>query len=431
MIRIIAIIFTTIITSLYIFSFEFTFLPGLNTKKILAVIGMVAFFIDLAQKRNAVLNKNILTISVLAAIVSTFAFVSVVYNDTNETAYVTYLMSMWVWLAAAYAVVTLMRAVHGKVSLEIICNYLIAVCVSQCFIAIAIDFIPAVKEVVNTYIGSMSGMGGASEFNNRARLYGIGAAVDVAGTRFAAIEVIIAYLCMKKQDITQKQQMTYLIAFWIIAVIGNMIARTTTIGVLIALFYWIVITVCSSNKFEAISNFWRAFGTVAIWMLPIVVCLYLYNTAMREYIRFGFEGFFSLWEKGTWEVHSNDMLVDMYRFPETTKTWMIGDGYFENPRTDPYYIGYQWKGFYMGTDVGYLRFLFFFGIWGLLAFCLFFVKVCISCAEIDSQNKVLFRLLLVLGFGIWFKVSTDLFVVFALFLWQPNQQNKDVSDVEV
>ena len=85
----------------------------------------------------------------------------------------------------------------------------------------------------------------------------------------------------------------------------------------------------------------------------------------------------------------------------------------------------------MGTDVGYLRFLFFFGIWGLLAFCLFFVKVCISCAEIDSQNKVLFRLLLVLGFGIWFKVSTDLFVVFALFLWQPNQQNKDVSDVEV
>lgn len=91
--------------------------------------------------------------------------------------------------------------------------------------------------------------------------------------------------------------MTYLIAFWIIAVIGNMIARTTTIGVLIALFYWIVITVCSSNKFEAISNFWRAFGTVAICMLPIVVCLYLYNTAMREYIRFGFEGFFSLWEK--------------------------------------------------------------------------------------------------------------------------------------
>lgn len=47
---------------------------------------------------------------------------------------------------------------------------------------------------------------------------------------------------------------------------------------------------------------------------------------------------------------------------------MIGDGYFENPRTDPYYIGYQWKGFYMGTDVGYLRFLFFLAFGDCLRF---------------------------------------------------------------
>ena len=78
--------------------------------------------------------------------------------------------------------------------------------------------------------------------------------------------------------------------------------------------------------------------------------IYRYNAsaAFRENVRFAFEGFFSLAEKGTWDVHSNNILKNMYVFPDNIKTWIIGDGYMENPRsTDPYYVGKIYGGYYM------------------------------------------------------------------------------------
>ena len=146
---------------------------------------------------------------------------------------------------------------------------------------------------------------------------------------------------------------------------------------------------------------------------------------MRENIRFAFEGFFNLVEKGSWDVHSNNILYNMYVFPETLKTWLIGDGYFENPTSDPTYVGYMWKGFYMGTDVGYLRFIFYFGLVGLFFFSVFMCLVYKTCVKKFKDYNILFLLLLILNFFIWFKVSTDIFLVFAPFLCISKEENGD------
>ena len=57
--------------------------------------------------------------------------------------------------------------------------------------------------------------------------------------------------------------------------------------------------------------------------LPIIISMYNNNPAVREDIRFAFEGFFSLAEKGEWDVSSNDRLMNMYVFPDNAKTWII------------------------------------------------------------------------------------------------------------
>ena len=81
----------------------------------------------------------------------------------------------------------------------------------------------------------------------------------------------------------------------------------------------------------------------------------------------------------------------MYVFPDNIKTWIIGDGYFANPGdTDPYYVGPLGGAFYKSTDVGYLRFIFYFGVLGLFAFVLFLYIYCfgkikkISKADADD-----------------------------------------------
>ena len=79
-------------------------------------------------------------------------------------------------------------------------------------------------------------------------------------------------------------------------------------------------------------------------------------------------------------------------------------------------MGPNWAGFYQATDVGYLRFIFYFGLLGLFLFSFF---MCLSgkvCMQKFKKEKALFVLLLMVNFIVWFKVSTDIFLVFALFL---------------
>ena len=106
----------------------------------------------------------------------------------------------------------------------------------------------------------------------------------------------------------------------------------------------------------------------------------------------------------------------MYVFPDNLKTWLIGDGYFGTPDDDPNYLGASMSGYYMGTDVGYLRFIFYFGIFGLLAFSLFIIYCGKVCYKYYTECRLLVLAFIALHFAIWFKVATDCFFVFALLL---------------
>ena len=135
-----------------------------------------------------------------------------------------------------------------------------------------------------------------------------------------------------------------------------------------------------------------------------------------------------MWEKGKWEVSSNDILFDqMIRFPETLETWIIGDGYAANPKDDPNYIGRIWHGFYMGTDIGYLRFIFYFGLIGALAFIIFICYAAWVCMKRFPNYRIMFFMILLVNLVGWFKVSSDVFLTFAIFLCL-SQEEQEMSD---
>lgn len=425
MIKALMTILMGIMVSFYFFPIEFTFLPGVNTKMAMAGFGLVVLFVQMALHRKPYVDENIFRFSVIAIIVSLIGFIAVTYNETSDYTYATYIVSMWVWLSGAYVVITLMRALHGYVSVELVCNYLIAVCTAQCISALMIDSIPTFKAVVDTYVSGF-GFVDTSQISQGKRMYGIGAGLDVAGLRFSAVLCSIAYITSRIASTTRKRYIwIYLICFIIIGLVGNMIARTTTVGVVLALAYWI----CALFRAEATHEnafLWKwLIGTVIVALL-IIVPLYNISPTFKANTRFAFEGFFSLVEKGRWEVHSNEILKNMYVFPDNMKTWLIGDGYIENPtRTDPYYTGEVIGGFYKGTDVGYLRFIFYFGLFGLLTFIYFFIDLTRSCIKKFPEQSSLFILFLIVNLTGWFKVSTDIFLVFAPFLLINKEENGD------
>ena len=409
-----SIIFTTISTSFYFFPFCFTFLPSVNTKMAMAAFGLVLLGVQLGKARNSVLNKNIFILSIFAAIVSLIGLISVTYNETPDYTYASYIVSMWVWLGGAYVAVSLMRKVHGYASVKLVCNYLIAICVFQCTIALLIDSFPLVKGVVDGFLAGEGYMG-----KNESRLYGIGCALDVAGSRFAVVLIMIAYFTTLKYDeFVRKYILLYIAAFFYITFVGDIMARSTIMGVGLALLYWMGKSgLFNLNINSEYTYIWKRLGVLLLIAIPFMVYLYDTNPAFKEDIRFAFEGFFSLAEKGEWEVNSNDRLADMYVFPDNIKTWIIGDGYFANPGdTDPYYVGPLGGAFYKSTDVGYLRFIFYFGVLGLFAFVLYFFKCAQVCVSKFKREALMFWLILLANYILWFKVATDIFIVFALFL---------------
>lgn len=416
MLKIIGIIITGILTSLYLFPFHFIGLPG-NTKMYMAVSGLVVLGYELARGQSATFDKRISTLSIWAIIVSLCALVSVICNNTPDYTYASYIMSMWVWLGGAYFIVKLIGAVHGKVDVEIICNYLIAVCVAQCFASILIDRYPSFRNLIDRYVEQ-----GQDFLKNTVgikRKYGIGANLDVAGSRFSTVLIMLSLLTIKANESKKTWfALLYFVCFIFISMQGNAIARTTTIGMLIGTGVYLIYGVYTLWNPSKERGHFLAIGLI-IALAIVIVAVYLYNTdeQFHEDMRFGFEGFFSLVEEGRWNVSSNDRLRTMYVFPDNAKTWILGDGYFSNPiNTDPYFVGKVTGGYYMGTDVGYLRFIFYFGLIGLVAFSTFMCYATKICVDAFKNYKWLFLLILATNFIVWFKVSTDLFVIFAPFL---------------
>ncbi len=413
-------IISVILTSFYFFPFETVFLPGVNTKMALAGIGLLILGKRLAQRRDAGINKDFFVLSLLALCVSLASLLTMTINNTPDASFLTYFVSMWVWMGGAYTVVRWLDTAYGYVNVRLVCNQLIAVCVIQCLIAWTKDVYPPLQALVDSFVGGEAFMGNTKE----GRLSGIGAALDVAGLRFSAVAVMIGYILSKAEEMSHKQVVTYLASFLIIAVIGNMMSRTTTVGVGLALVYWIYSTNLFSLK-QNIKNqkLWLWLGGILCVVIPVFIYWYFTNDTFYKNIRFGFEGFFSLWETGKWQTGSNDILLEhMVVFPDNWVTWLIGDGYAANPADktlsffDPYYTGPVYHGYYMGTDIGYLRYIFYFGLVGTFVFSLFMWKSAWACIHRFKDYKMMFLMILLVNYIGWFKVSTDIFLVFAIFL---------------
>ena len=403
-----------IIFSLYYFPFEFTFLPGINTKMMLAVIGLLLVAVNCLKKRTIYANHDIIGIVIISLLYSLFSYFSVVYNNTSDLVFAHYFISMSVWLSAAYTVVCLIKQIHRDINIQLIFHYIAILCASQTILGIVIDNIPSVQQWVDSYINQ------DQAFLHRVnRLYGIGASFDTAGIRFSCALVGLGYLLTR--NITDKLRYFYIILWAIIVILGNIMSRTTLIGVVASICY-ITIEKVSLQKEIPIKTLRIATSIALVIAFVIGIAIYYYNTIpeFRNYLQYGFEGFFNFFEKGDWRTDSTDKLKRMIIFPDNLKTWIIGDGWFDDPS------GF---GFYMSTDVGYLRLIYYSGVIGLVLFSSLLYFCTFRLSQRWREDKNLFYLFLILQGVVWIKISTDLFLIYALLVLLPKDGNKTRTNI--
>lgn len=409
-------IFAVIITSCFLFPFFPTFMPMVNTKMALAAVGLVILGKNRAESRDAVVNRQVFVMTLYALLVGVISLFSETYHGTGGNIYVTLFVSMWVWIGAAYTVSQFIKWIHGEVTVQLFFNYVILVCVFQCIIAVTKEYYSPLKMLVDNLVSGEGFMGKAGS-----RLYGIGAALDVAGLRFSAVLVIITYLCVNLKVSERRWKLIwYLIAYFIIVLLGNMMSRSTTIGFIISMAYLGYAIFFKKEQKENAIAFGKYFLIILTVILPVLMTLYYADDTFYKNIRFAFEGFFNWWEQGEYKNRSNSILLHMIVWPDNWQDWLLGEGYFAQPNlVDPYYIGPRYEGFYKGTDIGYCLFIFYFGLIGLACMIAYIVKAAFCGMERFPMYKGMFFMILAINLIGWCKVSTDIFPIFAPFLIIP------------
>jgi len=346
---------------------------------------------------------------------SLWCYLSATFNNTGDYTYATYFASFFTWLFGAYAACSLIKLFHGDVTVSNITAYLAGLCVVQCVMSQLIDNIPAVAYIVDSVVQQ-----GQDYLKPMHRLYGIGASLDTAGVRFSVVLVMIAFQLCKNNTVihSSKQIAAYIIAFVVISILGNIIARTTSVGVILGLACIVLLRLLIFKKEIEYSRLKFVGLFTLLFVVAIGVCAYLYNTSpnFHSSLRFAFEGFFNWAETGVWRTDSTDKLnAVMWVWPDTPHDWLIGTGWFGH--------------FIYSTDIGYCRFTLYCGLIGLALFSLFFV---VNAWYVSSKFKdtiILALLLLAVTFVIWVKVSTDIFCIYAMLICAVALRKEDSEDI--
>ena len=396
------VLLTGLMMSFYFHPTELRVLPGYNTKIMLAIFGVAILVFNIIRTKDYSLSKGLLYSFMIAGAFSFVNYISLIINESDDYSYANYPISALTWIMGAYGAINFIRWTHSKVTIELVVRYLAGGAAFHSILSQLIDRNDSIRNFVISIFYISDSM------EEMQRLYSFGVGLDPAGVRFAVILIMIAGV-LTLSKIVKKNiglMIFYFLCFAIISVLGNIISRTTTVGMGLGLFVFAISTglykfVIKVSRIKIM----RVFGIMLAIGIPIVVYYYNVNPSFRDQIEYGFEGFFSLFESGEFQTSSTDELSTMWVWPQDTQTWLIGSGLFLSKSSDFTYF----------SDIGYCRFIFYSGLIGITVFGLYFIYNAIYFSIRYPRYRYIFLLMIVVTFVVWSKVATDIFQLYALF----------------
>ena len=409
------VLLTGLMMSFYFHPTELRVLPGYNTKIMLAIFGVAILVFNIIRTKDYSLSKGLLYSFMIAGAFSFVNYISLIINESDDYSYANYPISALTWIMGAYGAINFIRWTHSKVTIELVVRYLAGGAAFHGILSQLIDRNDSIRNFVTSIFYISDSM---EEMN---RLYSFGVGLDPAGVRFAVILIMIAGVLTLSKVVKKSigLMIFYFLCFAIISVLGNIISRTTTVGMGLGLFVFAISTglykfVIKVSRIKIM----RVFGIMLAIGIPIVVYYYNVNPSFQNQIEYGFEGFFSLFESGEFQTSSTDELSTMWVWPQDTQTWLIGSGLFLSKSSDFTYF----------SDIGYCRFIFYSGLIGITVFGLYFIYNSIYFAIRYPRYRYIFLLMIVVTFVIWSKVATDIFQLYALFYAFTDEEELYASD---
>lgn len=355
------------------YALGFKFLP-FTTRVGLGLCGLILLMFELIKtiqnKNDFYINKKIIPMCVLFLLMALTTIISINYNGTNDLDFIVYPTTPILMLFSAYFIMHYFKKFYGdRLSFPIIAYYLIVIVVVQLIISISMYVSPAFQSLLFGLLKPGAYVS-ARETESSGRLLGFGSNfMNLAVANCFAlilISVLLKNATYFKIPTFYKNFLAFFFIF--LSVLGLMQARTTMMGCLLGIGYMLF----SSFKITY-DNFKNGIfklliiSTTAMGLILLLVVLFPeFLEGKMHTLNYGFELFNNYSKSGKLTTGSSAMLEDMYAiWPKTNKTWLIGDGRFFNIPND------SGSGFYMNTDIGYARLIFYLGIIGAILYYAF------------------------------------------------------------
>lgn len=397
-----------VLVYLLIYKPEFIFFPSsINT--CLGLLGFMSYFFDRITRTAIYNNANISVLNIIKYAIpfTLVAIFSVLLNGTNDFYYVKYILSLVLAYFANYLIAVVSYKCYGTYDIKIFIRYLVFATWIYLLVAFAMSINGSLNNALLSLLKKDENQEAVLELTFGGRLHALGASYFTAGIICGYVFILVSYNILRN-SYTLVQLLYYYVFLVVLFVIGMMLARTTLVGSLIG---------CSMIVVSLLRSKSKVFKTVIISLIIIGIIIITLGINVSSDLKnqlqnlsdFAFEMFINYNETGTFSTSSTNHLQTMYdAIPNSDWTWIIGDA--------------QWgttSEYYKGTDVGYLRSIWYFGLLGLFALIYYYYNVLHEVFDNRGFHRTLVYILFLYVLILNGKGSCDLFfyVIPIYFCW--------------
>lgn len=408
-------IFTiTLIMFFTLFPINFVFLPSFaSTRLILAFLGSIVWFLDLARKRKIYYYK-FLTVFFITFLTSIWSVLSTsVLSSGNDYTFVKLPFTIIVMYFSCYLCISSIRLFHGFINFHLVTRYFLYTILLQSLIVIL--------QFVNPIFGSfLTGLQRLSEMQvaisnyhleEGSRFVGFGLLFYTASFFYGAALILIAFQ-LRYKKINDRKVIIYRFLYFLIFFIGMGLSRSTIIGFMSSLLVLIFPIRNFSNFFKVV--FKTSSSIIFIIFIIFIISRFFPNISkgLEALVNNAFDFIIAYVNKGQLSSESASGTLDYLIFPKDISTYFIGTGLYET---------YFSIGDFNYSDIGYLRLIYYFGLPGLILFFTVEIKL-LKLAFKRKEFLPIYYSMLVILLITNFKGLTTLAVIAILFALIPNNK---------
>ncbi len=368
MLRFLGKIFLFILFFNYLYQINYSFSP-LSTNVLLGIVGIIIYVVYPTVRREMVDGISVKNILYLFVPLEFISFFSIIVNTSTDFYFIKWGIINVLNFFGAMFLTYLIKKTWGYLNAHLIVKLMLFSALVQLTLALAMWINPTLYEFLFSVVHYDEIALRSMDRTEGHRLLGFGLSFFTSGVIHGLILILMSSFYEKKNSL---KMFLWTLAFIYIAAVGMMMARTTIVGIIVAI---ILITLRTLQREITIKKYVSIFATICIIVFSFTTILYGFFEEFKTAIDFGFQMFISKQETGEVHVDSWAHMLEMYIFPSDLSTWIIGDAKW-----------YDAGGYYMGTDIGFIRMIFYFGLLGLSLFLLYNIYMLKS---LYKQNKEL------------------------------------------